>query len=424
MRGSSEALRARARPGTRRLRRVCASLALVASGIAVGADESIEEKGAYLAAAGNCVSCHTRDGGPPWAGGLAFETPYGTIYSTNITPDAETGIGTWTLEEFTAAMREGLRPTGDHLYPVFPYTSFTRVTDSDIAALYAYLQSLEPVRASARENDLSFPFDQRWALGPWKSLFFDDGRYEPVATESEAWNRGAYLVEGLGHCGECHTPRNFLGAREGDRALAGATYREEVEGKVSAWSASNLTGADAGLAMWTHDDLAGYLKYGFSERAGVFGPMNKVIVNSTRHLRDEDIAAITTYLKSLPALDTASGDSAEARVVQAGSIQYDIHCGTCHLPTGEGSAETGPPVLGSPVVLDADPASLINITLYGAQLPKVAPSPEWQARGWKRMEAYAGKLSDEQIAALLSYMRQAWGHEAGAVSAEQVAAQR
>ena len=402
---------------------VCSVLALATLPGFVAAAE-LEERGAYLARAGNCVSCHSSEGGEPYAGGLAFETPYGTLYSTNITPDPTTGIGAWSLEDFTRAMREGERPDGEHLYPVFPYTSFTRVLDEDIAAIYAYLNTLAPVSYTPPENELAFPYDQRWALGVWKALFFEPGRFAEQPGKSAQWNRGAYLVEGLGHCAECHTPRNFLGARDDDLAFTGASYQTRVEGKLSTWSASNLTAHRSGLAMWSEDDLSGYLKLGFSERAGVFGPMNEVVVNSTSHLNSDDVTAMSVYLKSLPANAVSTGAAADDAVLRAGSIQYDIHCGTCHLPTGEGSAETGPPVLGSPVVLDADPASLINITLYGAQLPETAPSRQWQARGWKRMEEYASKLSDEQAAALLTYMRSAWGHEAGAVTAEQVAAQR
>jgi mono/diheme cytochrome c family protein len=386
--------------------------------------DGLAERGAYLVAAGNCTSCHTAENGAPFAGGVAFETDFGTIFSTNITPDAETGIGGWSLEEFTVAMRRGERPGGEHLYPVFPYTSYTKVSDEDIAAIHAYLKTVPAVRATAPANDLSFPYNQRWALGLWKSLFFDEGRFEGQPSQSEQWNRGAYLVEGLGHCGECHTPRNFLGALDTELAFTGSSYLQRIDGKLSVWSAPNLTGAKTGLAMWSHEDIAGLLKLGFSERAGVFGPMNEVVVNSTRHLSAEDVNAMTTYLKSLPAREMEGDAAADDDVLRAGSLQYDIHCGTCHLPTGDGSAETGPPLVGSPVVLDRDPSSLINITLYGAQLPETAPSKAWQGRGWKRMEAYAGKLSDEQAAALLSYVRNAWGHEAGAVSPEQIAKQR
>ncbi len=383
-----------------------------------------EKRGEYLATAGNCVSCHTSDDGSPFAGGLDFVTPFGTIYSTNLTSDPETGIGRWSLEEFSTAMREGEGPDGRHLYPVFPYTSFTKISDEDIAAMFAYLKTLEPVKYTPPENDLGFPYSQRWTLGAWKTLYFDEGRFEPQAGQSAQWNRGAYLVEGLGHCGMCHTPRNFLGATDTDLAMTGGVFMKRVEGKISAWSASNLTSASSGLAIWSHEDIADYLKLGFSDRAGVFGPMNEVVVNSTRHLSREDIDAITVYLKSLPANEQDGGKPADEDVLRAGSIQYDIHCGTCHLPTGKGAEDTGPPLLGSPVVLAADPESLINITLYGAQLPKIAPSAEWASRTWKRMERFDNKLTDEQAAALLSYVRAAWGHSAGAVSPKQVAEQR
>jgi mono/diheme cytochrome c family protein len=414
-----------------RIRRTAGVSALLCTGLLglgqaddAAALSDLEKRGEYLAAAGNCVSCHSSERGRPFAGGLEFVTPFGTIYSTNITSDPETGIGAWTLDEFRNAMRRGERPDGEHLYPVFPYTSFAKISDADIEALYAFLRTLAPVKYTPPENDLGFPFNQRWTLGLWKSLYLDETPFAADPSQSTAWNRGAYLVQGLGHCGECHTPRNFLGAADTEFALTGASYLERVEGKLSTWSAANLTGASDGLAMWSNEDIADYLKLGFSHRAGVFGPMNKVVVNSTRHLTDDDIAAMTLYLKSLPGKSRGQDAPAADDVLRMGSVQYDIHCGTCHLPTGEGSPETGPPVLGSPVVLDRDPASLINITLYGAQLPRVAPSPEWQARGWKRMEPYASKLSDEQAAALLSYIRSAWGHNAGAVTPAQVAAQR
>lgn len=383
-----------------------------------------EQRGEYLAAAGNCISCHTNGGDSPFAGGLAFETPFGTIYSTNITPDPATGIGQWRLEEFTNAMRHGEAPDGTNLYPVFPFTSFAKVSDEDIAAIYAYLKTIAPVTSTPPENNLGFPYSQRWALGAWKMMYHDDSPFEPQPAQSEEWNRGAYLVEGLGHCSMCHTPRGWLGATDTDLAMTGGTYMTRVEGKLSAWSAPNLTSADSGLAMWTVDDITDYLKLGVSHRAGVFGPMNEVVVNSTRHLSREDVRAMAVYLKSLPANAQDGEDPAADDVLRAGSIQYDIHCGSCHLPTGEGSPEQGPPLIGSPVVLDVDPTSLINITLYGAQTPHVSPSDEWAARTWIRMEPYDTKLDDEQVAALLSFIRATWGHEAGEVTPEQVAAQR
>lgn len=384
----------------------------------------LEQRGEYLAAAGNCVSCHTNGDDSPFAGGLAFETPFGTIYSTNITTDAETGVGQWSLEDFSNAMRHGEKPDGTHLYPVFPYTSFAKVSDEDIASIYAYLKTIAPVNSTPPENDLSFPYSQRWALGLWKWMYIDDSPFEPQPAQSAEWNRGAYLVEGLGHCSMCHTPRNFMGANDASLAMTGGTYMTRVEGKLSAWSAPNLTSADVGLAMWSAEDITDYLKLGVSHRAGVFGPMNEVVVNSTRHLSREDVSAIAVYLKSLPAKAQGSGEPAAADVLRAGSLQYDIHCGSCHLPTGEGSPEQGPPLIGSPVVLDADPASLINITLYGAQTPHISPSDEWASRTWIRMDPFDNILDDEQVAALLSFIRATWGHEAGAVTPEQVAEQR
>lgn len=384
----------------------------------------IEQQGEYLARAGNCVSCHTSEDGRPFAGGLAFETPFGLIYSTNITPDPESGIGQWTLEEFSTALRQGEDPDGNHLYPVFPYTSYAKVSDEDVEAIYAYLKTVEPVQYTPPENELGFPYNQRWALGLWKSLYHDDSRFEPQPDQSEEWNRGAYLVEGLGHCAMCHTPRNFMGANDTSMAMTGGTYMTRVEGKLSEWSAPNLTSADSGLAMWSVDDITDYLKLGVSHRAGVFGPMNEVVVNSTRHLSREDVRAMAVYLKSLPANAQESGEPASEEVMRAGSLQYDIHCGSCHLPTGEGSPEQGPPLVGSPVVLDADPASLINITLYGAQTPHISPSEEWESRTWIRMEPFENKMNDQQIADMLSFIRATWGHEAGAVTPEQVAEQR
>ena len=327
-------------------------------------------------------------------------------------------------EEFSDAMHKRVRPGGEHLYPVFPYTSFTRISEEDTAALFAYLRTQPTAKYTPPENDLRFPYSQRWALRLWKALYFEEGRFVPDTARSAEWNRGAYLVQGLGHCGMCHTPRNFLGASDADLEMTGGTYMDKIEGKLAAWAATNLTSAPSGLSMWSIEDVVGYLKLGFSERAGVFGPMNKVVVNSTRHLSQQDVHAVAVYLKSLPARMQDSGAPADEEVLRFGSAQYDIHCGTCHLPTGLGSEMTGPPLAGSPVVLAADPASLINVTLYGAQVPETAPSKEWQSRGWEIMEPCDQKLDDETAAAILSYVRSAWGNEAGAVTPEQVDAQR
>ena len=382
-------------------------------------DLSLTRRGEYLATAANCTSCHSEPGAAPFAGGVKFTTQFGTIYSTNITPDRETGIGRWTEEQFRRAMREGIRPNGEHLYPAFPYTAFTKLTDSDVSAIFAYLKTLPATRARAPKNQLSFPFNQRWLLGAWKRLFFEDNRFATDAGRSAEWQRGAYLVEALGHCGACHTPRNFLGAERASAALTGGTYLDTIAGgRIRPWSAVNLTPAPSGLGSWSVDEIKAYLKTGSNAYATSFGPMNDVIMNSTRHLSDADLRAVAIYLKGLSPKEQDTGPKADNDVLGEGEALYDTHCATCHLPTGKGSIETGPALAGNPVVQAADAASLINVILSGPELPNPPPVQR------TRMEPYEGSLSDAEIAALASFLRSTWGHRSGAVSADQVAAQR
>jgi mono/diheme cytochrome c family protein len=382
-------------------------------------DVPLARKGEYLVTAGNCTSCHSKPGAAPFAGGVKFTTAFGTIYSTNITPDPETGIGRWTEEQFRRAMREGIRPNGEHLYPAFPFTAFTKLTDADVSAMFAYLRSLPAARARAPENQLSFPFNQRWLLGVWKMLFFTDSRLATDTSKSAQWNRGAYLVEALGHCGACHSPRNFLGAERASLALTGGTYFDTIPGgQTRRWSAVNLTPAPAGLGPWSVDDIKAYLKTGLNAYATSFGPMNDVIANSTRHLADADLHAIAAYLKGLSPQEQDAGRNADDDVLWEGEALYSIHCATCHLPTGKGAIETGPSLVGNPVVQAGDAASLINVILFGPELPASPPVQR------TRMEPYDGKLSDAEIAALTSFLRSSWGHRSGAVSADRVAEQR
>jgi len=386
------------------------------------ADDAKIKRGNYLALAGNCASCHTVTGGEFMAGGLAFETPFGTIYSTNITPDTETGIGNWTGEEFLTSMRRGLRPGGEHLYPVFPYTAFTKVTDDDIVALYAYLKSVPAVKQEAPQNEISFPFNQRSLMSFWKALFFEEGAYEADAAASDEWNRGAYFVEALAHCSACHSPRNFLGAEKSGQAMAGGEYIDKVPGgALQNWSAPNLTPAANGLGMWPHEEIVAYLKNGINTYVETFGPMNEVIINSTRHLSEDDVSAMATYLKSVPAHETAQPAEASSSVLGMGRTVYNLHCGTCHLPTGLGDAESGPQLArGSLVVQAENPASLINVILYGPELP----DPPLPTRRRNPMEEFQYLLTDGEIAAVATYVRSNWGHAAGEVTPEQVAAQR
>jgi mono/diheme cytochrome c family protein len=387
-------------------------------------DVSLVRRGRYLAIAGDCISCHTRAEGAPFAGGLAFHTPFGTVYSPNITPDPQTGIGGWSEVEFGRALRQGIGKNGEHLYPVFPYPYFTKISDSDVGALYAFLRAIPAVKYAAPVNDMTFPFGQRALLRVWKSLYFREGRFSADGAKSAEWNRGAYLVEGLGHCSACHSPRNYLGGEKTDELMTGGVYQESLDDRPIDWSAVNLTSGKNGLQSWSLQDLTNYLKLGYSAHASVHGPMISVVMNSTRNLTREDDEAIATYLKATaPNRQNDSRPPAE-HLVSTGETLYSIHCGTCHLPTGLGSDSTAPPLAGSSVVLTPNPASMINIVLRGPVLPDQPPSAEWQNRKWQSMPAFGEKLSDEEAAALLSYVRSAWNNNEGAVTVEQVAKQR
>ncbi len=383
-------------------------------------------RGRYLARAADCISCHTTIDGEPYAGGVSFPTPFGVLYSTNITSDKQYGIGAWTLAQFTAALRQGVGPDGRHLYPVFPYSAFTKLSDQDVAALFAYFGTVAPVRAAPASNAMHFPFDQRWLMGPWKSLFFEAGRFQVDASKSARWNRGAYLVEALGHCGACHSPRNRLGAQSGTQiAYSGGQYYEEDEdGRMVEQAPVNLTPSAVGLGAWSEQDIADYLKTGASSRTRVMGAMNAVILNSTRYLSDEDDAAIAVYLKSLPAVAPPVDSKPDADTLRAGALQFDIHCGTCHLPSGLGSPNTAPPLVGSAIAQTANPASLINLVLFGPRDPVEKPSAQWRGKGWREMPAFDQQLTDADAAALLTYVRNAWGNAAAPVTARAVAEQR
>ena len=380
------------------------------------------ERGKYLALAGNCASCHTTESGGFMAGGLPFETPFGKIYSTNITPDSGTGIGNWTGRQFLDSMRRGVRPDGEHLYPVFPYTAFTKITNEDIAALFAYLQSIPAIRQETKENEVSFPFNQRWLMSVWKTMYFDERVYEADESKSAEWNRGAYLVNALAHCSACHSPRNLLGAENSDMALTGGVFFDKVpSGSVRPWSSPNLTSAPSGLGLWVHEEVTAYLRTGRNSFVETFGPMNEVIMNSTRNLNDGDINAMAIYLKSLPSKETDTGSTANNKVLGMGRTLYNLHCGTCHLPTGLGDEEVAPRLAGgSLVVQTSNPASFINVILDGPE----SPDPPLPAKWRNPMEDFRYLLDDEEIAALASYVRNSWGNTAGKVTAKQVAKQR
>jgi mono/diheme cytochrome c family protein len=379
--------------------------------------DALVERGRYVALAGNCASCHTRPGGAPYAGGVAFEAPVGTIYSSNITSSIEHGIGKWTAEDLRRALHEGIAAEGYRLFPAFPYTSFTQMTDRDVDALYAYLRTVTADKYQPPAND--FLFKQRWAMAIWNGLFFEPARFKPDPKRTPEWNRGAYLVEALGHCGACHTPRNRFMAEVSANAYRGSNLREYVTAdKVRDWAAVNLTSSADGLKTWPVDDLTKYLHTGFSLRGGAWGPMNEVVGNSTSRLTLEDARAMATYIKSLPeGGETKTPVTAEQAAL--GQAIYHDRCEKCHGASGRGGMFSGPPLAGSAIVQSADPDSLINAILYGA-----TPPDGMKLGAWETMKAYADVLSDTEIANVANYVRGSWGNGAPPVDAARVAKQR
>ncbi len=419
---------------------LCALLVGTAAAPPADAQQTLAEQGSYLATAGDCISCHTRPSGKPFAGGRPLNTPFGVIYSANITSDPNTGIGAWTEPQFERALREGIAADGTHLYPAFPYTSYTKLTDQDVHALYAYMRSIKPVSYIPPKNKLPFPFSVRASLAGWNMMFLDEGRFAPDRSHSPEWNRGAYLTQGLGHCGACHSPRNFLGGYVQADALTGGEYLDDItdevvdnsitpldESIVRTWSAPNLTQAPSGLRAWPLEAIAAYLKTGHSARAGAFGPMSEVIGNSTSRLTDPDIHAIAVYLKSLAPATQGVLPKAAADSLRAGEVVYTTRCADCHLPSGLGmpraantdASKTAPPLAGSAALQAPNPATLINIILYGAHEAALTDG------SWPKMSGFelSVGLDDEQIAALCTYVRSSWGNQAGAVDAATVARQ-
>jgi len=390
------------------------------------ADAALIARGAYLAKAGNCVACHTAPRGKPFAGGLPMTTPLGRIYATNITPDPDTGIGRYTQEDFNRAMREGVAKDGHNLYPAMPYPSYAKVNDADMQALYAYfMHGVTPVRQANRESDIKWPMNMRWPLKLWNLVFLDKGVYRDKPGKDVAWNRGAYLIQGLGHCGACHTPR---GVAFEEKALDESGPAFLTGGVLDNWVASNLTGEhNVGLGRWTEADLTAFLKTGANRHASAYGSMTDVINDSTQALSDADLGAMATYLKSLP---SAGGNGAPPYaydpqttkvslahpVNDAGARVYNTYCLQCHGADGRGFAPMLAPLAGNPTVLTSDPASLVNVTLNGAQdlVIQGVPAPY-------PMPKFAGVLSDRQIADVLTFIRAGWNNGAAAVQPEVVA---
>jgi mono/diheme cytochrome c family protein len=390
-------------------------LALAATPVAQASPPELLAKGEYLARAGDCVVCHTGPGEKPFAGGLKMFTPLGAITTTNITPDKETGIGAYSFEEFERAMREGIAKDGHRLYPAMPYPSYGHVSEDDLRALYAFfMESVIPVNRPNSKTDIKWPLNMRWPIAIWDGIFTDRLGFQPDSSHDAAWNRGAYMVQGLGHCGACHTPRGIFFQEKGlDQRKT--TYL--AGGNLDDWFASSLREDPAsGLASWSEADIAQFLKTGHNTHASAFGTMIDAINNSTQYFTDDDLAAIAKYLKSLPGNSDAQAVAVNAAPDGHGAKLYVQQCAACHQANGAGHAPYIAPLAGNPALSDADPASLINITLNGSSRIVVQGMPDAY-----RMPQFRVLLKDDEIADIVTYLRQSWGGRGGAVTPDQVA---
>jgi mono/diheme cytochrome c family protein len=367
------------------------------------------ERGAYLARAGNCMACHTARGGAAFAGGKGIATPFGVVYAGNLTPDAATGIGRWTSAEFWRALHHGRSKDGRLLYPAFPYPDYTAVTRADSDALYAFLRSQPAVRQPNRPHELRFPYDSQWALAVWRALFFSPGEFRAEQDKSAEWNRGAYLVRGLGHCQACHAPRNALGATDQSLELSGGLI------PMQNWYAPSLAApTEAGVQDWQTEDIMRLLKTGHSPRGVAMGPMAEVVFSSTQHLSDADVRAMATFLKQLPrhTPSPAAPARATAQTLNAGADLYKNHCAQCHGERGEGSGTAYPALAGHRTVTMGSSANLVRAIISGG----FPATTEGNPRPFG-MPPFGQRMTDVEIAAVASYVRGAWGNAAPAVSA-------
>ena len=390
---------------------LCSALCLSA-GHAQPTPEDIA-RGKALTEAGDCASCHTADTAKPFAGGKRIDTPYGGIYSPNLTPDRDTGIGAWSDDDFYRALRFGEARDGSRYYPAFPYPNFTKLTRQDILAIRAYLATLTPVSNTTPAPELRWPLNYRGLMRVWNWLYFKPGILMPDQQRSAEWNRGRYLVEGVAHCGACHTPKNIFGANKRGRAFGGA--------RVGGMFAPRLDGAErSGLKSWSVDDIAEYLQSGRNGRSHAGELMSEVVVNSTSKMSDADIRAIAVYLKDLPA------GAAEPQVTPPQPLQmaqgkklYDGACIACHEENGSGAPRIYPPLPGNANLQSADALSTLRIILDGAQTVTTPRAPNKGS-----MPGYAAKMTDQELADVTNYIRNAWGNAAPLVTADQVARAR
>jgi len=404
---------------------------------AASADQAQQiQRGEYLARAGDCMACHTVKGKAPFSGGLAMNTPFGTIYSTNITADKQTGIGNYSQDEFAAAVRKGTRKDGKRLYPAMPYTSFAKLSDDDVSSLYAYfMQGVKPVQQDNPKTALPFPFNMRILMAGWNLLFFDDKPFKADSTQSVDWNRGAYLVQSLGHCGACHTPHGRLGQ---EKSLDGSSDSFLAGYTLDNWHAPSLRNDKDGLGRWNKEQIAAYLRTGRSDDGAAFGAMSQVINDSTQYLSNADLLAIGTYLSSLPgtkpgdgatkataASNAAGADQPATMELRSGKLQtagasvYLNNCNACHRSDGTGAMKAFPALGKNAVVNVDDPTSLIHIVLAGSAMPSTKSDPAPMG-----MPGFGWRLNDQEVAEVVSFVRGNWGNHGGAVTAEQVAVVR
>ena len=386
------------------------------SGLGVKAPATTEDpavaRGRYIAIAGDCAACHTDPHqGKPFAGGYALETPFGKLLASNITSDKNTGIGGWTEAEFTRAVREGKGREGENLYPAMPYNDYVKVTDTDMHDLWTYMQTVPAVDNKVVSNQLPFPFNIRLMMMGWNLLFFDKTPFVPVAGATAQINRGAYLVQGLGHCAACHTPKNFLGGDKGGAFLQG--------GDLAGWHAPEITNNTyVGVGGWTPAQITQYLKTGSNDIAVASGPMAEAVTNSTQHMTDEDLAAIAAYLQSVPGSNATKPQplTATELTMKQGANVYSANCSACHNSNGKGINELAAGLANNPALQSASAQSAMTTILEGGRGAVTLNNPTSGA-----MPSFAWKLSDQQVASVLNYIRNSWGNAAPEVKADEVA---
>lgn len=382
--------------------------------------DQLIKQGAYLARMGDCTACHTSQGHPDFAGGLAIKSDLGTIYSTNITPDKQKGIGNYTEQQFADAVRKGVKPDGSYLYPAMPYPDYAQISDADIHALYTYfMQGVPASQYQPPATDLSFPFSQRWGMRFWNMVFTSDKPFQPIGGASEQVNRGAYIVESLGHCSSCHTPRGFA---MNEKALNSSSSDFLAGGALNGWDVPSLRG----IARWSPQEIVDYLQTGRNDKAGVAGEMTSVVEHSTSYMTDSDLQAVAAYLKflggnpPLQAYDQQKNQATTDKLTAAtnltqGETLYLNNCDACHFANGLGAPRAFPQLDQASIVNAKDPQGLIHIILQGAQLPSTAKAPSKLA-----MPGFAHRLSDDEVAKLATFVRQGWSNNASAVTADQV----